>query len=146
MGKYHLISIAILLIAIQFNFTSLVAQELERVEIRMKDGSVMKGLIPFKSELRNLSDFNFYKNRNVDPIKINPTGIDSLKINNFSFVCAEISVESSSNRKKELSNKKDPIMRTDHAFLLPIVTGPKSLYYYKDKEGKEHFVFKNGEK
>lgn len=125
-----------------FAFTSvlLTGQNLERVEIQMEDGSVKKGLLDFKSELKALPELKYYKNRDADMIKILAADVKSFSVGGFNFFKANVEVESSSERKKELSNKKDPIMRMDAAFLLPIVEGPKSLYYYQDAKGKEHLL------
>ncbi len=118
------------------------AQKMERAEILMVDGKTKKGYIEYKNELKKIPVLKYHKSRKADVVKITPEEVEEFTVNKHLFKSAEVSVESSSHRKKELSPSKEPVFRTDHAFLLAVVEGPKSLYYYKDDAGKEHFLIK----
>jgi hypothetical protein len=124
---------------ILFSLSLLSQKNLERVEIVYKDGKTTKGLIEFKNEQKNLDFLKFYKSKNAEMTKIYPIEVKRFKVANHQYFSALVDIEISPFRKKNLDNNKTPKMEKQQVFLMKVIEGPKSLYFFKAKNGKEHF-------
>ncbi len=121
---------------------SVAAQKIAEAEIVMEDGMTKKGYIEFRHELKKYPVLRYREDKAAPVQKIKPIQVKQFKVKDYFFRSARVAVESSSNQKTQLSDRKEPVYRVDNAFLLVVVEGPKSLYFYKDHEGKDHFLIK----
>ena len=99
-----------------------------------------------------ISGFVDYRNWEYNPDKIyfqnelgdaqalyTPTDINGFGVQDEIYVSAIVRTEISASKTNELSYSSEAIFAVDTTFLQTIISGPKSLFYYKIRHGKEQF-------
>jgi hypothetical protein len=105
-------------------------------------GDTLHGLIDFRNPDVNPDRISFKSNLNNTPVLFNPTSIKGFAVENEIYESAIVTVDKSSNRTSEISYYTGFDLRTDTVFLRTLIQGNKSLFYYFDMFGKEHFFIK----
>ena len=102
----------------------------------------IQGQIDYRNWDRNPNVVSF-KDTNSGVITIfSPIDIKLFKVKDEIYVSAVINTEVSPSKTKELNYNMGFQFKKDTAFLQTIIQGEKSLYYYKNKTGKENFYTK----
>jgi hypothetical protein len=68
-----------------------------------------------------------------------PATLKGFSVDGEDYVSGTVTVDESPFRETELIESAEPQNRTDIVFLRVLIKGPKSLYYLKDRNRKEHF-------
>lgn len=109
------------------------------------NGNTEEGLINYKNWGSNPDSIFFIKNNIGDEIIIKPKSVKGFCVENELYVSASVTIDVSSNQTDKLTFKTYPINRKINAFLLTLVKGEKSLYYYNSKNKKEYFFITIGD-
>lgn len=111
-----------------------------------KDGKTIDGLIDYRNWKRNPGNITF-KDNSTSALKIlTPNDIKSFGVSDKIYESAVIEIEVSPNKDAALDFDPKLNIEVDTAFLQTMIKGPKSLYYYNDKNRKEHFYIKIDDK
>jgi hypothetical protein len=108
------------------------------------NGDTLHGFIDYRNSDVNPNLISFKTTLDKSPVLFHPTSIKSFALPNEIFESAIISVDKASNRTGEISYYAGFDLREDTVFLRTLIQGIKSLYYYFDMFGKEHFFIKKG--
>ena len=74
-----------------------------------------------------------------------PGDILGFTVGDESYVSSAVTVEGSPFQLEELPASPDLKWRTDTAFVKRVISGPKSLYHYRDQKGKDHYFISNND-
>jgi len=103
------------------------------------NGDTLNGYIDYRNWERNPDKISFKQN-NGDVIQsYTPMDIRGFGVSDEIYESAIIQAEISPVSNAELKYDKELDLSTDTAFLQAVVKGVKSLYFYKNKLGKEQF-------
>ncbi|MDP4290447.1 MAG: outer membrane beta-barrel protein [Bacteroidota bacterium] len=107
-----------------------------------KTGDTIPGFIDYRNWDRNPDKISFKDGLNSAITNYTPSMIKAFGVKDEIYISAEVMVETSSDILKDLENNANLHLKTFTVFLQTMVTGPKSLYYYKNKSGKEQFYIR----
>jgi len=103
------------------------------------ENDTLFGLINYKNWGVNPKKIMFKTKSENAPIIYRPTDIKEFSVNNEKYLSGIISIEISQTKTAQLTESSTLNLIVDTAFVQAIIQGDKSLYYYKDSEGKENF-------
>ncbi|MGX5688446.1 hypothetical protein [Arcticibacter tournemirensis] len=107
------------------------------------NGDTVKGFIDYRNWEKNPDKITFKKS-NTPESSYTPELIKEFGVKNEIYVSAIVNVEVSPFKTENLNYSAETTWRQDTAFLQTLVAGEKSLYYYKDRNGKQQYFIRNG--
>jgi len=110
--------------------------------IRLK-GDTVKGFIDYRNWETNPDKISFKETLSSDKAIYSPNDIKQFNVKDESYESALIETEVSPDKLNELQSNNDLTFETEIAFLQSMIKGTKSLYYYKNKIGKDQFYIKH---
>lgn len=108
-------------------------------------GDTVHGHIDYRNWDKNPRIISFKPSAGDEIIQYPATGIKKFLVLDEMYESAIVRAESSPYQFDQLDFDKELKFRTDTIFLQALIEGEKSLYYYKDKNAKEHFYIKSGQ-
>ncbi|MFN8255601.1 MAG: hypothetical protein U0W24_07930 [Bacteroidales bacterium] len=103
------------------------------------NGDTIKGFIEFKDWPKNPETITFKSQSGEKTIAYKPCDIKEFGVNNEKYQSHAVTIDNDPFRDDELPFSDKANYLTDTVFLQVLVEGPKSLYYLKDQNLKEHF-------
>jgi len=100
------------------------------------------GFVDYRNWEKNPDKIKFKTNIENNPISFNPTDIIEFKVDGEIYVSGIINTEVSPIQADKLKDDPQINIKVDTTFLQTIFRGKKSLYYYKNSDGKENFYIK----
>ncbi|RAK68187.1 outer membrane beta-barrel protein [Hymenobacter edaphi] len=104
-------------------------------------GDTVRGTVDFRQWNQNPTRIDF-RPAAGEPKNYGPADIRGFGVAAERYESAVVQVEGSPYKIGELPKSPALLMRRDEAFVRVLVSGPKSLYYYQDRNGKEHFFIR----
>ena len=108
-------------------------------------GDTVHGNIDYRNWDKNPRIISFKPSAGDEIIQYPVTGIKKFLVLDEMYESAIVRAETSPYQFDQLNFDKELKFRTDTIFLQAVIEGEKSLYYYKDKNAKEHFYIKSGQ-
>lgn len=105
-------------------------------------GDTIYGLIDYRNWNKNPDEIKFKLTNENEPVNFKPNDIIEFQINDDRYVSGIVDTEISPSGTNVLSNNPQLNIVVDTIFLQSLVSGIKSLYYFKDARGKENFYYK----
>ena len=105
-------------------------------------GDTIQGFIDYRNWEKNPKQINFKESMNGEKVIYMPTHINSFSTNNEIYLGAIVKTEISPYQSNALEYDTKLNFATDTCFLQTMINGVKSLYYYKNKSGREYFYIK----
>lgn len=105
-------------------------------------GEIISGEVNYQNWFRNPVDIEFKDNRG-EISSFSSLDISGFGVEGERYESAIIEVNDASSRTDNLKKSDSLYLRTDSAFILTLIEGPKSLFEYVDKQGVKHFIIKN---
>ncbi len=102
------------------------------------DGDTIKGLIDYRNWGKNPEKISFQQAGGEERL-YTPSQIQGFGVEDELYLSAVVDTEISPLQSGKILPEPQLRLKTDTAFLQTMISGPKSLYYYMDKDGKEHF-------
>lgn len=102
-------------------------------------GDTIHGFIDYRNWERNPNVISFKKELSVNKKIYSPLTIKTFGVLDETYESAIVETETSPVDTKELNYEKELTYKLDTTFLQAIIKGVKSLYFYKNKLGKEQF-------
>jgi hypothetical protein len=103
----------------------------------------VKGFIDYRNWEKNPHSIAFSANQLAKPIYYSPNEIKVFEVGNELYVSANVKMDDSPFKVEDLSIDMKYNYIQDTVFLLNLVQGEKSLYFFKDSKSKEHFFIEN---
>ena len=100
------------------------------------------GFVDYRNWEYNPDKIKFKTNIENNPISFNPTDITEFEIEGENYVSGIINIEVSQIQTDKLIDDTQINTKVDTTFLQTLFRGKKSLYYYKNSDGKENFYIK----
>lgn len=100
------------------------------------------GFVDYRNWKNNPDRIMFKTKMQYDPVSFNPTDITEFYVEGEIYVSAIINTEISPTRTDELTEGSQLNLAVDTTFLQTLVRGGKSLYFYKNPEGRDNFYIK----
>lgn len=107
-------------------------------------GDTIHGFVDYRNWDKNPKSISFKSSSGDEIINYPVMGIKRFHVLDERYESAIVRAESSPYQLDQLGYDKELNFRTDTIFLQAIIEGDKSLYYYKDKNAKEHFYIRSG--
>jgi uncharacterized membrane protein len=105
----------------------------------------IKGLIDYRNWNRTPKEISFKAGVDSKEFDYSPNTIKKFGVENEIYVSGIVSYDDSPFYDSQLSVMEESLNRIDTVFLQLLAVGEKSLYYFKDKNKKEHFfIMQNG--
>jgi len=102
-------------------------------------GDTLKGFIDYRNWEKNPIAIDFYQTRDTNPVTYSPQQLRNFKVSGETYFSAVVTIDDSPYRTEEIKEGVKFNYITDTVFLLSLVDGEKSLFYYMDLKGKQHF-------
>ncbi len=125
---------------IQFN--SFAQKNLKPGYIIVNSGDTVKGFIEYTFFQKNPNRIYFFRTDKDKPTRYSPLQIIGFVVEGEVYEAAIVEVDKSPFDINELNSNEELIMRTDTTFIRMIFNSPKSLYYYRDNDGRVSFFIK----
>lgn len=109
--------------------------------ITLQDDTI-KGFIDFRRWEANPYNVDFKNNLESDVIQYSPLDIKAFSVSDENYIGGIYEKEASPSRARSLDFEAKLNIAIDTVFLRTIVDGPKSLYYFKDKELHDNFYIR----
>jgi hypothetical protein len=107
------------------------------------NGDTLHGFIDYRKWDRNPDDIIFKKELSENIFTYSPKDIRGFSVLDEIYESAIIETEMSSDNPDDLSSDSELSIKIDTTFLQTIVSGVKSLYFYKNTSGKEQFYIRH---
>jgi len=108
-----------------------------------KTKDTLNGFIDYRNWERNPEKIDFFHNPNEIAKSYSPAEIESFSVSGEAYKSAIITLDDSPFKTESLKEDAKFNYITDTVFLLNLVNGEKSLYYFMDIHDKEHFFIAN---
>lgn len=103
------------------------------------------GFVDYRNWKNNPDLIKFKTNIEKDPISFMPTDIAEFKVKDEIYVSGFINTEVTPIQTDKLKVDPKIKIKVDTTFLQTLFRGKKSLYYYKNSDGKENFYIKQND-
>ena len=100
------------------------------------------GFVDYRNWEANPKQIKFKPNIVDNPISFTPTDITEFKVEGDKYVSGIINTEVSPIQIADLNNNPQINLKVDTTFLQTIISGNKSLFYYRKSDGREYFYIK----
>lgn len=111
----------------------------------MANQDTLKGTIEYLNWSKNPEKINFKTNVSTAEKVYGLSDLSSFNVHGENYVKAIVDVDDTPFKTGELSNSPIPKSHADTVFLRVLASGPKSLFFLRSEEGKEHFYIKSGD-
>lgn len=108
------------------------------------EGDTLSGFIDYPNRAENPNQISFKERKNDSPVLFNPTDIVGFGTGNEKYVSGIIKTEVTNLDADKLEYDPQIHLKIDTTFLQTIIGGKKSLYYYKNTDGRVNFYIKQG--
>ncbi len=132
-----------------FIFTFLICQlnlfaqkNLKPGYIIVNSGDTVKGFIEYTFFQKNPNRIYFFRSDKDKPTRYSPLQIKGFGVQGEVYEAAIVNVDKSPFDINELNNNQELKMQTDTTFIREIFKSPKSLYSYRDNDGRVSFFIK----
>jgi hypothetical protein len=145
-SNYHpvIARISMLLMLGPLAFTLLFAQSnLKPGLLVTKANDTIHGFIDYRNWANNPEKVEFYRSMGDKATVYFPKDIQCFSVSGETYLSAVVTIDNSPFKTENLKEESDFNYITDTVFLLNLINGEKSLYYYKDIKDKEHFFIMN---
>ncbi len=105
-------------------------------------GDTLRGFIDYRNWEKNPIKISFKERINDNKTIYTPMTIKGFGVSNEVYESAIIKTETSPDKTNELISLRDLKISIDTTFLQSMIVGPKSIYHYNNKIGKEQFYIK----
>ena len=105
-------------------------------------GDTLHGLIDYRNWDKNPDKIAFKEKPGDAKSIYSPLKVKAFGVLDETYESAVVETETSPTETKELGYDKELVIKLDTAFLQAVVKGEKSLYYYKNRRGKEQFYIR----
>lgn len=105
------------------------------------NGDTLNGLIDYRNWGKSPEKINFQGPGGEEQL-YSPSQIRAFGVEDERYVSAVVDTEISPVQSGKILPEPQLRLETDTAFLQTMISGPRSLYYYKDEDGKEHFYIR----
>jgi len=102
-------------------------------------GDTVAGYVDYRNWERNPEKIYFRESQDGSKSTFTPLDIKGFGVTDEVYESAIVETETSTVSTQYLSYSSELIFKKDTAFLQAVVKGAKSLYFYKDRSGKEQF-------
>ncbi|MGZ2368552.1 hypothetical protein ACXR6G_02040 [Ancylomarina sp. YFZ004] len=106
------------------------------------NGDTIQGFIDYRNWEKNPKHIGFKESMNREKMIHTATNINSFSVNKEIYVGAVVKTEISPYQANALEYDTKLKFSTDTCFLQTMIQGEKSLYFYKNKAGREYFYIK----
>jgi len=103
------------------------------------NGDTLHGFINYQNWDKNPLNVYFRSDMDQEPNIFSPREIQSFVVANEIYRTATVTVNEGFYKTSDLGYSTDISFRTETVFLQTLIRGAKSLYYFKDSEGREQF-------
>jgi hypothetical protein len=100
------------------------------------------GFVDYRNWEYNPDKIEFKTSPDSNPISFTPSEITEFKVEGETYVCGIINTEISPRLTSKLNEYPQINTKVDTTFLQTLISGDKSLYYYKNKDACENFYIK----
>lgn len=100
------------------------------------------GLVDYRNWDKNPDKIDFKTDIDSNPISFNPADITEFKVENEIYVSGIVNTEITSLQTEMLREDPQIILKVETTFLQTLFRGKKSLYYFKNYDGRENFYIK----
>lgn len=107
--------------------------------IQKINGDTVHGFINYLNSEKNPLNVYFKIDLNREPDIISPREIKSFIVGNEIYRTATVKLNDGFYKTADLGYSPEISLRTETVFLQTLVQGSKSLYYFRDSEGREQF-------
>jgi hypothetical protein len=135
---------ALLSIGIVIVFLSFGQKNMQQGFIVNNSGDTLNGFIDYRNWEKNPDEIVFSRSINGTENIFLPTNIRSFEVGNEKYESSPVRIDRSPYKIEDLSLEVKYNYVMDTVFLQNLVKGEKSLYFYKDSDGKEYFFISNG--
>ena len=101
-------------------------------------GDTLQGTIDYRNWKKNPRTIVFSE-KEGDLQTLSPLDIQAFLVADEIYIGTVAEREISSTKVDQLSDNSTPELVQDTIFLQTLISGPKSLYYYRDQQNKDHF-------
>jgi hypothetical protein len=108
-----------------------------------KNSDTIKGLIDYRNWEKNPHQVSFKETKTSPPSIYKAQDLIEFSVAGENYKGGIFSVDKSSYKMDELDYSPNYIFTADTVFLRTLIAGEKSLYYYNDNTGKDHFFIRN---
>jgi hypothetical protein len=106
------------------------------------NNDTLYGFVDYRNWEKNPDMVKFKKNIEDAPISFNPIDITEFKVDGENYVSGIINTEISPTQTDKLIEDPQINIKVDTTFLQTLFKGEKSLFYYKNSNGRENFYIK----
>ena len=107
------------------------------------EGDTLKGYIKYGNWEMSPEKISFWTNQDEEASDFNATEIKMFSVANDEYISAIVKYDDASYKIENLPTNPNFNYRTDTLFLLTLVKGDKSLFYYNDKNERRKLFIKN---
>jgi hypothetical protein len=130
--------------ALLLSFPLLSQENFVSGQIVALSGDTLQGTIDYRNWKKNPRSIVFSE-KEGGLQTFSPLDIRAFLVEKEIYVGTMVEREISSTKLDQLSDNSTPELVPDTIFLQTLISGPKSLYYYKDQQNKDHFyLFRKG--
>ena len=106
------------------------------------EGDTLKGYINYRNWEMSPEKISFWTNQDEEATDFNATEIKMFSVANDEFISAIVKYDDASYKIENLPTNPNFNYQTDTLFLLTLVKGDKSLFYYNDKNERRKLFIK----
>jgi len=122
---------------------SFAQKNLQPATLIKADRDTLRGFIDYRNWEKNPDKIDFYRSVDGPAASYTPKSINSFEVSGEKYTSAAITYDDSPYRTEDLKEEVKYNYVTDTVFLLNLVQGEKSLYYFRDIKGKENYFILN---
>jgi len=138
--RYYLVGIFFILMSGLLTVESTFAQKnIQPGYIVNLSNDTVRGFIDYKNWDKNPDKIDFYTSAETAATEYQPVQLKSFAVSGETYVSAVVEMDDSPYRTEDLKEGIKYNIITDTVFLLTLVKGEKSLYYFMDNKAKVHF-------
>ncbi len=103
------------------------------------EGDTITGQLDYRNWEKNPRKINFKNYNGGEVVAYYPNDIKSFALEGEYYISATVEKEVSPTKTNNLETRPELIFETETVFLQTLILGEKSLYFHKDKTGRENF-------
>lgn len=138
----RILKFSVLLPALAFSNFSFAQKYFQPGHIINLKGDTIKGQIEYRNWESVPDKIKFISAGDDKEIVCTPKNIKGFEVSGEKYESAAVKTEVSGDNINSLSRAAELYFEADTTFLQAIVTGPKNLYHYRNKVGKDQFYIK----
>lgn len=131
-----------IIISLFISLTIYSQQNFEPAYMITNQGDSVSGFIDYRNWNTNPIDFKFKTSLDAEEVVYSTKEIKSFKVHDELYINAKVEVEISPRSTDALKFDSELKIEKQQVFILSLVQGEKSLFYFKDELGYENFYIK----